>query len=225
MTNKLVTKTLIKSCVNCQKRLYLEISSPELKIQKEDPFLSHLASEGYKFEDIVISLYSDAQTQKTFTSDGVLIRTDILTNDALIEVKSSTSIRDEDILDIAIQVCILKEIGEDPGVYKLAFVDNTYSLSSKLDAKKFVRVEDVTEQVEEILPKVQGLITRCRKTAKAKRSPKKESGRHCLACPFIDSCSPKLLDYSVLNLRRGGKKIDELLYNGINYLKDPEFKS
>ncbi len=220
MTNKMVTKSLIKSCIDCQKQLYLELKSPELKTIKEDPFLSYLASEGYKFEDIVISLFPGAQTQNTFTSDGVLIRTDILTDDALIEVKSSTSIRDDDILDIAIQVCILREIGKDPGVYKLAFVDNTYALATALDPKQLVRIEDVTEQVEEILPEVQEIIKMARKTATAKRSPKKEIGRHCLACPFIDNCSPELSDSSVFNLRRGGKKIDELLDNGVYHLKD-----
>tara|TARA_B100001971_G_scaffold213155_1_gene245579 strand:+ start:171253 stop:172632 length:1380 start_codon:yes stop_codon:yes gene_type:complete len=220
MNKQLITKTLIKSYVDCQKGLYLELNNPELKHLKDDPFLSYLASEGYKFEDIVISLFPNANLQATFTSNGVLIRTDILTDDALIEVKSSTSVRSEDILDIAIQACILKETGNDPGVYKLAFVDNTYSLASGLDINRLVRFEDVTALVEEILPEVEDLIKNARKTANAKKSPKREVGRHCLSCPFIESCSPELLDYSIFHLRRGGKKIDDLLNEGVKHLKD-----
>lgn len=70
-------------------------------------------------------------------------------------------------------MCILREIGKDPGTYKLAFVDNTYTLATKLNPKKLVYIEDVTEKVEAILPEVQEIIIRARKTANAKRSPKK----------------------------------------------------
>lgn len=198
----------------------MELRYAEIKKLNPDAFMSYLANEGYKFEDIAISLFSGAQLQKTFTSNGVLVRTDILDGNVLIEVKSSTSIRDEDILDLAIQVCILKELGIDLEKYQLAFVNSGYVLAFKLNPKQMVKIVDVTKEVDAILPEVESMIAKARKTAKAKRSPQKKIGRHCLGCPFVESCSPELLEASVFNLRRGGKKIDELLEARIYHLKD-----
>jgi hypothetical protein len=96
----------------------------------------------------------------------------------------------------------------------LAFVNNGYVLASKLNPKQMVKIVDVTKEVDAILPEVESMIAKARKTAKAKRSPKKEIGRHCLDCPFVESCSPELLEASLFNLRRGGKKIDDNTTSG-----------
>lgn len=94
MTTKQLTKTLIKSCADCQKRLFLELNSPELKTHGEDAFFSHLASEGYNFEKIAVTLFPDAKKQEIFISNNVQIRTDVIDTN-LTEIKSSTSVTDE----------------------------------------------------------------------------------------------------------------------------------
>ena len=223
MTNKLLTKTLIKSCIDCSKRLYNELNSPELKEQGVDSFASYLGSEGYKFEDIAIKLFPSAKTQEKFTSNNLHIRTDILDKN-LTEVKSTTGIPEDHILDIGIQAHVLNELNIDVKKYQIAYVNKDYVRATSLNPKKFVKIEDVTEQVNELLPEIKLLVENARKIANAKRSPKKQIGRHCLSCPFVTSCSPELLEYSVFNLRRGGMKIDELVKSGIYNLKDiPSF--
>lgn len=223
MTTKSLTKTLIKSSVDCQRRLYLELNTPELKKHGKDAFLSHLAAEGYKFEKIALTLFQDAKIQEIFISNNVQIRTDVIDKN-LIEIKSSTSITDEHLLDIAIQSQILTELNIDVEKYQLAYVNKDYVRTETLNPKKFVKIDDVTKEVREILPEVKKLIEKCRKTATLKNSPEKDCGKHCLECPFVNHCSPELLDYSIFNLRRGGNKINEFLTGGIKHLKDiPSF--
>lgn len=220
MKKKQLTKTLIKSSINCPRQLHMELSSPELRKVKDDAFLAHLAREGYRFEDIVVSMFPAGKAQETFESKDVLIRTDLIFNEALMEIKSSTGIRAEDILDLAIQVQVLKELNKDPGKYLLAFVNREYVLNSTLDVEMLVRFEDVTEQVCEVLPEIELMLMDARKLLKSKKKPEREVGRHCLQCPFLENCSPELKSYSVFNLRRGGAKIDDLLNTGIYHLKE-----
>ena len=223
MIQKQLTKTLIKSSIDCQKRLFLDLNSPELKTRSVDAFVSHLAAEGYKFEAIALNLFPNSKNQRTFISNNVQIRTDVL-DDNLTEIKSSTSVTDEHLLDVAIQAQILSELNINVEKYQLAYVNKDYVRGISIDPKKFVKIDDVTKEVLELLPEVKQLIEKCRRTATLKTSPKKVCGKHCLECPFVNHCSPKLLDYSIFNLRRGGDKIDELLQSGIKHLKDiPSF--
>jgi len=218
MTTKQLTKTLIKSSVDCQKRLFLELNSPELKTHGEDAFFSHLAAEGYKFEKIAVTLFQDSKKQEIFISNNVQIRTDVMDKN-LTEIKSSTNVTDEHLLDMAIQAQILSELNIKVEKYELAYVNKDYVRGVTIDPKKFVKIDDVTKEVSELLPEVKQLIEKCRKTATLKKSPKKECGKHCLECPFVNHCSPELLEYSIFHLRRGGDKIDELLQSGIKHLK------
>jgi predicted RecB family nuclease len=223
MTTKQLTKTLIKSAVDCQKRLYYELNSPDLKKHGEDAFFSHLAAEGYKFEKIAVTLFQDVKKQEIFTSNNVQIRTDVI-DENLTEIKSSTSITDEHLLDVAIQAQILSELNINVEKYQLAYVNKDYVRTETITPKKFIKITDVTKEVYELLPEAKLLIEKCRKTATLNKSPKKECGKHCLECPFLNHCSPELLEYSIFNLRRGGDKIDELLAGGIKHLKDiPSF--
>ncbi len=215
----IITKTLIKSCLDCQRRLYLELNKPELKTEAEDAFLSYLGREGYVFEGIAQTLFPNSDTQMKVTSKGVHVRCDVV-DENLTEIKSSTSIKEEHILDITIQAQILSELNIPIKKYQLAYVNKNYVFINKLVTSKFVKIDDVTDRVNEILPEVKIIIDQARKTAQMKRTPKRETGRHCSACPFVKNCFPEIIDYTVTNLRRGGKKIDELLGNGIHYLKD-----
>ena len=223
MKTKQLTKTLIKSSAECQKRLFLELNSPELKTHSEDAFFSHLAAEGYKFESIAQALFSNSAKQQTFISNNIQIRTDVL-DENLTEIKSSTSVTDENLLDLAIQAQILSELNINVKKYQVAYVNKDYVRGVTINPKKFVKIDDVTKEVSALLPEVKQLIEKCRKTLALKTAPLKSCGKHCLECPFVNHCSPELLEYSIFYLRRGGDKIDELFQSGIKHLKDiPSF--
>ena len=70
------------------------------------------------------------------------------------------------------------------------------------------------------MPEIELVLKDARKLLKSKKMPERVVGRHCLQCPFLESCSPELKNYSVFNLRRGGAKIDDLLNTGIYHLKE-----
>ena len=213
-----LSKSNILSAVNCQRRLYLDMYKPELASKEDNLALDYLAKQGYEFEKAVASLFPDARSQQVFIHDNVYIRIDILDCKSLIEVKSSTKINDMKIMDTAIQYSIMKSCGTDIQACKIAIVNKDYVRGKELSLNKLVKIIDVTEDVNALLPEVNKLINKCRKTALLKRAPCRTIGPHCFDCPFVENCSSKLIDKSVFNLRRGKKKAWRLYENGISEL-------
>jgi hypothetical protein len=215
-----LTKSNLLNGTDCQKRLHYTLFKSNLAIWEKDPALEFLAKQGYDFEKIVCGLYPMALHQPEYVYDGIYVRPDIVDGNELIEVKSSTKVKEEQILDAAIQYYVItgKEI-ELKKCY-IAVVNREYVLKGKLNPKKMVKIVDVTAEGLALMPEVEKLISSCRATAKLKRAPSKTVGQHCFDCPFIETCSKELLKASVFDLRRGGKKSWELYDLGVKEIKD-----
>jgi hypothetical protein len=114
-------------------------------IKSPDFALEQKVAETQRALDSGVSLIFEA----TFSARGAVVRTDILrrTPDGfdLIEVKSSTSVKDEQLAEVAMQLWVLREAGL---TVPRAFVMHLNSECRFPDLSNLFVTEDVTEQVE-----------------------------------------------------------------------------
>ena len=170
--------------------------------------------------------------EAAFLADEVFVAVDILERAAgsdagfhLIEVKSSTSVKQEHIPDVAIQMHVLRRSGLEVDRAVVMHLNKECRYPDLEDL--FVR-EDVTEAVEELLPEIPGEIEAQLEVLDG-AFPEGGFGRHCLDeqdCPFHDRCWPEENSEHVLTLYRvGSEKKWELIEEGIESIRDLDARS
>ncbi len=160
--------------------------------------------------------------EATFSEDDVFVAVDVLVRDGdgylLVEVKSSTAVKDEHIPDAAVQTWVVRRAGLDVRRIEIMHLDKAYRHPGHGDL--FAR-EDVTAQVEALLPGIPDVIAE-QKAALAGGLPGVAIGAHCSrprACPFWDRCWPGDL-FHVTHLYRGRDKGLTLAARGIQRMQD-----
>lgn len=159
--------------------------------------------------------------EASFEADEVLVRVDVLvrTTDGytLIEVKSSSELKDEHLPDAAIQVHVLRKAGVDVRKVEIMVLNKAFRHP---EGALFVR-EDVTAKVEALLPEVPQMIAEQLAAIRGPR-PDVEIGRHCTHprdCPFWDRCWPEDR-FHVTKLYRGRDKGLGLMRRGIQLMSE-----
>ena len=164
--------------------------------------------------------------EAAFSYRRVLIRADILlpgdTRHRLIEVKSSTGVKDYHLDDSAIQAWVTRGAGIGLERVELAVIDTTFVYQGDGDYRGLFRYADVTDAVAERAPRVPGWV---RDFSAMLGGPMPEIGvdDHCTSpfeCPFLAYCSRDQPEYPVSLLPRGGRVVEELLGEGIEDLRD-----
>jgi hypothetical protein len=129
--------------------------------------------------------------EASFSVDGLFSAIDVLerlpTGFALIEVKSTYSVKPQFIPDVAIQVHIARVAGIN--VRRAELMHLARDRAATEGQERFIRV-DVTDRVEAFLAQVPAQIARMRE-ALAGDLPLVETGAHCEApyeCPFMKRC-------------------------------------
>ena len=140
----------------------------------------------------------------------------------LIEVKASTSVKDQYIPDCAIQAAVLEGAGVPVSSVELAHVNNQFVYPGNGDYRGLLTYVDLTKEI--VLPKkdVPGWAADFRKMLDGDK-PSVGVGAHCsdpYDCPYWDHCAPPGPDYPVSILPRGGKLVDELVAEGYEDLRD-----
>jgi hypothetical protein len=140
----------------------------------------------------------------------------------LIEVKSSTSVKDEHLDDLAIQVWVAQRAGLAIERIELMHVDAEfiYPGDGHYDGL-FVR-QDLTEDVRRHLPYIEDTIHTLRAVTRDPE-PKIHIGRQCkipYLCEYFDHCSAEEPPFPVMYLPRGGNLIDRLISEGIYDLRE-----
>jgi len=96
----------------------------------------------------------------TFEHDGVLVRVDVLHRRKderwrLIEVKSTTEVKDHHLEDVAIQHRVVTRSGVDLAASCLAHVNREYIYEGgPIDASRFFKIRNLTRQVESLQPEL-----------------------------------------------------------------------
>jgi hypothetical protein len=161
--------------------------------------------------------------EASFVADGTFVAVDILERQGkrftLIEVKSTTSIKDEHIPDAAIQTHVLRNAGLDVPKVELMHLNRECRYP---DLSNLFTREDVTEQVEALLPAIPDQIAE-QLAALEGPIPEVAVGDHCTspyACPFLNRCWPELPEHHLGTLYRWGKRARELERQGYATIAD-----
>jgi predicted RecB family nuclease len=165
-----------------------------------------------------------------FEHDGVLVRVDVLHRRRdgrwrLIEVKSSTSKKEEHLGDVAIQYRVLSRCGLDVGSCCLAHVNRSYLFSGgDVDPWRFFRIRNVTRQVARLQPKLTFQLRAAFTVLAMPEAPEIAPGKHCtfpVTCEFFDRCNPPLPDDHVGYLPRLHASAErELEEMGVESIRD-----
>lgn len=160
------------------------------------------------------------------SSDGLYARIDILKKEGklwdLIEVKSSTEVKEYHLWDLAAQRYAFEQAGYKIRKTLLILIDNTYVKNGEIEPAKLLKYEDITAQTSDLQKAVKELLPDLLKVIQKKKEPKVEIGDHCkdpFECDFKNHCWAHVPKYSVYNLCKGEQR-EELLAQGILDARD-----
>ena len=236
----------------CPKRLWLQVHKPELA--EVDPAAEARFRDGNKVGDIARQLYPggdfiDTLNRKealdrtaaaikaggkpifeaAFLHNDVLIRADLLvpeeTGYRLVEVKSSTSVKNYHIEDIAVQAWVIKQSGLEPRGCCVAHINNEFVYPGGGDYRGLLKESPVDAEVLDLIGEVPIWICHAATTLTHREEPNIEPGDRCsepFACDFIHYCSPPETDvaFPVEILPYGKKMAEQLRAEGYRDLRD-----
>ncbi len=205
----------------CPKRLWLRVHRPELE-EIDDGNQARFATGTYVGE-VAQQLYPDgilidgedlrqavADThavlageqrpifESTFQSLGLLIRADLLlpveNGYRMVEVKSSTSVKEYYLTDAAIQSWVTYQAGLTLSSVEIAHIDNSFVYPGDGDYQGLFHYADITNQIADMCAEVPDWINAARETL-AGDEPCIALGAQCdtpFECPFFGYCSPRI---------------------------------
>jgi hypothetical protein len=163
--------------------------------------------------------------EATFEHQGVLVRTDILEHSPartrLVEVKSSTQVKEEYSSDVAIQLWVLEGSGMHVADIALAHIDNQFTYPGNCNYAGLLVEKPIGDLARRIAPQVPNW-TRLAQQTVAGPEPNIPVGTRCRTpyeCPFIGYCWPKT-DYPLTTLPNLGVKLDEYVARGYRDVRD-----
>lgn len=248
-----LSKSRILSHRQCPKRLWLEKFRPELRddaagvvmVMAVGNTVGEIARDLYPGGILIDAESSRDQLratreamaahpdvpiyEATFEHEGVLVRADVLLpqrggRHTLIEVKSSTSVKDYYLLDMAVQVHVLEGAGLRLNRILLAHIDNqfVYPGGSRYDG--LLMPVNVADAVRAMQPLVPGWVAAARQTL-AGDEPDVAPGPQChdpFACPFLGHCAPEDPEAYPVELlpRISEKAVTHLKARGYDDLRD-----
>jgi hypothetical protein len=166
--------------------------------------------------------------EATFAHDNVLARVDILerlprNKWRLVEVKSSTKVKDYHPYDVAIQRLILESLGMKV-VPCLMHLNRDYVYDGKkYDLEKLFVIQDLTAETDDIEQEVKDLLREEWKVLAKSKPPDIEPGAQCTHpydCEFYDVCNKKLpIDHITYLPGISADKLEELASRRIESIK------
>ena len=180
--------------------------------------------------DIAKGLIND---KKLFFEGGILIdniysRVDVLKPVEngewdIIEVKSSTKVKEVHIDDVSFQKHCCKQAGIKLRNCSLAYVNNQYTKQGELDLNELFTIEDITPEVDEAIVGIEDRVSGMFEVISSEKEVESKIGTHCdkpYECPLKGQCWKFLPSGNVFILSRGGKKSWDLFERGIYDVKD-----
>ncbi|MCZ6800931.1 MAG: DUF2779 domain-containing protein [Nitrospirae bacterium] len=164
-----------------------------------------------------------------FQFDGTLVRVDVLERVdvmkwKLIEVKAASRVKSVHVDDLSVQAYVLQGNGlELAGTY-LMHVNRHYCfVGGDLDYQQLFALQDMTEGVEERLPRVAGHLRQMKEVLSASSPPMVEPDSHChspYSCSFWDYCTREKSPRWIFHLPGEKKVFRQLKSMGIELMDD-----
>jgi hypothetical protein len=212
-----LTKTLILSGIQCEKKLWFDLNDKiklkdkaifrsgnrfndvvrknygeglDLSDEKEHQIVIERTKEAIQSDNINVIYEAGFLFKKTFIRADVLIKKD--NQWTMLEAKASTSVKDINISDLAIQSFIVKKLGLDVICNKIIHINKEFIYKGNENYKDLIVEVDITKEVLAEENEVENLIDKFLPLKKS-NCPKKETGPHCkdpYPCHYLDRCSP-----------------------------------
>ena len=142
----------------------------------------------------------------------------------LIEVKSSSSVKDEHYRDVAFQKYTYEGAGLKIRKCYLMYINNQYVRKGDIEPEKLFATEDVTKQADELIPEIEANMADMFEAIGKKDAPHIIVSPHCdkpYSCPLEDICWSFLpAKDDIFCLYFGKKKAYELMERGILRITD-----
>ena len=135
----------------------------------------------------------------------------------IVEVKSSTGVKDVHINDVAYQRYCCSQSGLNIRKCFLALINNQYIKTGEIDPRGFFNIHDITAEVEIENVGMQDRIDNMIDTINQESCPDITIGRHCrdpYECPLTE-CWDFLPEGNIFTLYYGGNKSFDLFNSGI----------
>lgn len=166
-----------------------------------------------------------------FEHQSVLVRVDILQRRGrdgrwrLIEVKSSTDVRNHHIEDVGIQYRVVSRSGVDLASGFLAHVNRNYVyLGGDIDVWRFFKIRNLTRRILKLQPKLTSQLLSEFSVLIMPQPPDIAPGRQCadpVTCEFFDRCNPPRPNDHISYLPRiHASAVEQLEQMGIKSIRD-----
>jgi hypothetical protein len=215
-----LSKSRILAHRQCPKRLWLQIYRPELA--ETDPGAAARFAQGAQVGEVARQLYPDGVLiagddlrqalrdtaevmarspqcpvfEATFEHGGVLVRVDLLLPDGeayrLVEVKSSTTVKDYHLSDAAVQSWVTENAGIPISRTEIAHIDTSFAYSGHGDYHGLFAHADISQEVSALSPEMPAWAEAARATLSGEE-PRIAPGAQChepFECPFLAHCAP-----------------------------------
>ncbi len=165
--------------------------------------------------------------EATFDYDGLTVQVDVLdrSGDAprIIEVKSSTSVKDHFLADCAIQAWTIGQLGMDQSRAGLALINTGFVYGGDGNYDELFEEVDLTPDLAPLIAAMPEHVAATRETLESLDEPERDIGPHCTtphACPFFTHCAPEQGEFPILGL--GGRKepLYALMHKGYKDVRD-----
>lgn len=140
----------------------------------------------------------------------------------VVEVKSSTKVKDVHLEDIAFQRFIYEGAGIKVRRTRLMLVNNQYVRRGKINPRQLLKIEDVTDGVNALMAGVGKQLREMQSLIRGSQQPAVDIGPQCSApydCPLLDVCWKRVPEHSVFTLG-SSKKAWEWYAQGYRGIKD-----
>lgn len=141
----------------------------------------------------------------------------------LIEVKSSTSVKNEHVLDVSFQKYCYEKAGLKIKKTYLMHLNKNYIRRGSINLNNLFVKEDITDKVNNEIKKVPENVKKMLEIIDSKKKPSFEIGLFCnepYDCPLKNDCWSFLPERNIFDLYRGGKIAYQLFKSGILEIKE-----
>lgn len=245
MPPRQLSKSRYMNGLQCLKYLWMLTHQPE-KVAGPDVATQYVFDQGHEVGELAKKLFPDGidipaedfmgnirQTREMLkqrrtvfepgiSAGNVYSRIDVLRpadDDEwdIIEVKSSTKIKDVDVEDVAFQKYCCRQAGLEIRNCFLMHIDNRYVRQGEIEPERLFITEDITEKVAGAIGHVPERVAEMFEIISAEHCPDVAIGRQCNS-PYeclVEGCRDFLPADNVLELYRGGQKSFDLLNTGV----------
>lgn len=247
-----LSKTSILKGIQCPRALYLSKNPPAFELPPdpdlqakfqaghdvgiiaqqlfpggtEVPFSGLSVTEQIDKTHELIETGTEVIYEASFAFDGIFIKADILVRAGsaweIHEVKMSTSAKDPNYDDTAIQYYVVTNSGLHVSKVFLVHINNQYERQGGIEVQQLFTSEDVTEQALARQQALPGIVSDLRKAMQGDE-PAIDIGPYCSTpydCEFVPYCWQHIPEDSIFSLKGRGINKFDYYRQGVIRLKD-----